>query len=77
MVDFETVKGTEVKFGKNDFIQVARKKAISEDGENFFLSLSRGFFGDDDERIWKKNFSIPDDQEVLDKIIEALEELRE
>ncbi len=77
MVDFETVKGTEVKFGENDFIQVARKKAISEDGENMFLSLSRGFFGDEGDRIWKKNFSIPDDQEVLDKIIEALEELRE
>lgn len=77
MVDFQTIDGTEVKFGDNDFIQVARKKAVSEDGENVFLSLSRGFFGDDDERVWKKNFSIPDDDEVLDEIIEALEELKE
>ncbi len=76
MVDFETVEGTEVRFGNNDFIEVSRKKAISEEGENVFLSLSRGFFGDDDERIWKKNFSIPDDDEVLDEIIEALKKLR-
>ena len=77
MVDFETLEGTEVEFGNNDFIQVARKKAISEDGENVFLSLSRGFFGEDGERVWKKNFSIPDDDEVLDEIIEALKELKE
>lgn len=77
MVDFEEVEGSEITFGNNDFIQVSRKKAISEDGENLFLSLSRGFFGDESERIWKKNFSIPDDPEVLDEIIEALEKLRQ
>lgn len=77
MVKFEDVKSTEIKFGKNDFIQVARKKAISDDGENVFLSLSRGFFGEGDERIWKKNFSIPDNPDVLDKIIKALQDLQE
>ncbi|MFP4115942.1 MAG: hypothetical protein ACLFTQ_01945 [Candidatus Aenigmatarchaeota archaeon] len=76
MVDFETLEGTEVTFGGNDFIQVARKKAVDEDSENVFLSLSKGFFGDNDERIWQKNFSIPDDEEVLDEIIEALKKLR-
>lgn len=77
MVDFKTLEGKEVKFGNNDFIQVARKKAVSEDGENVFISLSRGFFGEDDERVWKKNFSIPDDDEVLGAIVEALEKLKE
>lgn len=71
------VEGTDVKFRDNDFIQVSRKKAVSEDGENLFISLSRGFFTEDDERRWKKNFSIPDDPEVLDEIIEALKKLRE
>lgn len=77
MVDFKTIDGSEVKFGNNDFIQVSRKKAVSEDGENVFVSLSRGFFGENDERVWKKNFSIPDDDEVLEAVIDALQELRE
>lgn len=77
MVDFELMEGEDVEFGNNNFIQVARKKAISDDDENVFISLSRGFFTRDNERRWKKNFSIPDDPEVLDEIIDALKELRD
>jgi len=73
LATFETIKSVDVKFGNNDFIEVGKKKVISEDGENTFFSLSRGFFTQDGEKRYKRNFSIPDNQEVLKRIIEALQ----
>lgn len=75
MVEFETLKDEEIQFGSNDFIQVARKKAISGDGENEFLSLTRGYFTDDGDRRYKSNFSIPLDGEVVEFITEQLPEM--
>ncbi|MCD6398882.1 MAG: hypothetical protein J7L08_03070 [Candidatus Aenigmarchaeota archaeon] len=75
MVEFKTVESTDVKFGNNNFIEVGMKKAVTDEGENKFVSLSRGFFTPDGERRYKKNFAIPSDKEVLDQIIDALKKL--
>lgn len=75
MVDFETIESTEVKFGNNNFIEIGKKKAITEEGENQFISLSRGFFTPDGEKRYKKNFSLPNDAEVVKQIVEALQNL--
>lgn len=64
MVEFETVKAEEVKFGKNNFLEVARKKAISEEGENEFIAISRGFFLPDGSKRFKKSLAIPDEAEI-------------
>lgn len=66
MVEFETVKAEEVKFGKNNFLEVARKKAISEEGENEFIAISRGFFLPDGSKRFKKSLAIPDEAEIKD-----------
>jgi hypothetical protein len=63
-VKFDTVKAEEVKFGKNNFIEVARKKAIVEEGENEFIAISRGFFLPDGTKRFKKSIAIPDDKEI-------------
>lgn len=75
MVEFKTIESTDVNFGNNNFIEISRKKAVTEEGENEFVSLSRGFFTPDGQRRYKKNFAIPSDREVLDQIIEALKKL--
>jgi len=75
MVEFETVDSTEVKFGNNNFIEIGKKKAITDEGENTFISLSRGFFTQEGERRYKKNFALPNDAGVVSKIIEALQKL--
>jgi len=59
MVEFETVKAEEVKFGKNNFIEVARKKAKTEEGENEFVSISRGYMLPDGTKRWKTSLTIP------------------
>jgi len=63
-VKFDTVKAEEVKFGKNNFIEVARKKAIVEEGENEFIAISRGFFLPDGTKRFKKSIAIPDDEHI-------------
>ncbi|UCC91251.1 MAG: hypothetical protein JSV39_02955 [Candidatus Aenigmatarchaeota archaeon] len=64
MVTFETVKAEEVKFGKNNFLEVARKKATSEQGENEFIAISRGFFLPDGTKKFKRSIAIPDQDEI-------------
>jgi hypothetical protein len=68
MVTFETVKAEEVKFGKNNFLEVARKKATSEQGENEFIAISRGFFLPDGTKKFKRSIAIPDQDEIKEFI---------
>jgi len=42
MVEFETLAVSEVKYGNNNFIEVALKK-VSGDDKNTFVSISKGF----------------------------------
>ena len=75
MVEYQTIKSEEIKFGNNDFIEVARKKAISETGEREFISVSRGFVLLDGQKRYRKSFTIPDSKEVVDFITEKLKEM--
>jgi hypothetical protein len=75
MVEFQTVKSEEVKFGKNNFLEIARKKAIAEEGENEFIAISRGFFLPDGTKRFKKSLAIPDDQEIKDFVSKNIKEM--
>lgn len=75
MVKFETLKSEEIKFGNNNFLEIARKKAIAEDGENEFISLSRGFVTQSGERRYRKSFTIPLNDEVINFVVENLKKI--
>jgi len=75
MVEFETIKAEEIKFGNNNFLEVARKKAITEEGENTFISISRGFFTQTGEKRYRKSFTVPLDDSVIAFISEKLKEI--
>lgn len=73
MVEFETIKSEEVKFGRNSFIEIALKKAKTEDGENVFVSLSKGFYmPESNQKRFRKSFSLPKDPPVIEEIAEKL-----
>lgn len=76
-VEFETVNAVEITFGTNNFIEVAKKKAITEEGENMFISISRGFFaqGDPEKKRFRKSVSMPADKEKVDALLKALKEV--
>ena len=77
MVEFETIKKEEVVFGdnKNKFVELARKKAITPEGENVFISLSSGFIAQTGERRYRKSFTVPLDEKVLEFITENLKDM--
>jgi len=76
MVEYETIKTEEIKFGRNNFIEVARKKAISEEGvENEFVSISRGYYLDDGSRKWKATITLPSEQEKKEEIAELIKSI--
>lgn len=77
MVKFETIKSDEAKFGNNNFIEVARKKAISDDGENEFISVSRGFVDMNGNRRYRKSIAVPLDPSVVNFVADKVKEMGE
>ncbi len=75
MVEFQTIKAEEVKFGNNNFIEVARKKAIAPNGENEFIAVSRGFFAPDGSKHFKRSFTVPDNVVVVDFVCKKIKEM--
>ena len=75
MVEFETLKAEEVNFGKNNFIEVARKKAISEALQKEFVAVSRGFYLSDGTKKWKSSITLPDEEDKRKQIAELISNL--
>jgi len=63
-VEFETIRAEKVDFGRNNFLEVARKRAKTSEGTNEFISVSRGYYLPDTSERFKRSLTIPDDPEV-------------
>ncbi len=63
-VTFETIKAEKIPFGRNNFIEVARKKATTSEGSNEFISVSRGYYLPDKSERFKRSLTIPDDPAI-------------
>jgi len=77
MVEFETIKSEEIKFGNNKFVEIARKKAIAEEGDTEFISISRGFFTEEGDKRFSKGkyVSLPVEKTVVDDIVKGLQKI--
>ncbi len=71
-VEFETIASDKIPFGKNNFLEVARKRAVSKDGTTEFVSISRGYTMRDGSERYKSSLTIPEDEEVRKFLIEKL-----
>ncbi|MBU5689600.1 MAG: hypothetical protein QXM68_01260 [Candidatus Aenigmatarchaeota archaeon] len=75
MVEYKTLKSEHMGFGKNNFIEIARKKVIADNGESEFISLSRGFITNNGEKRYKQSVTIPSSKEMVDFIKKKLDEM--
>ena len=73
-VEFETIKAEEMKFGKNNFLEVARKRAVSQDGSNEFIAISRGYFLPDGTKRFRRSLAVPDEAGIIEFIVRKLNE---
>ncbi|MEM4247705.1 MAG: hypothetical protein QXH80_00395 [Candidatus Nanoarchaeia archaeon] len=74
-VEFQTIKAEEVKFGRNSFIEIARKIAKTEEGENEFVSLSKGFYTPDGGKRFRDSLALPKEPEVVAEIADKLKNI--
>ncbi len=75
MVDFETVKSEEIKFGKNNFIEISKRKAVTPIGENEFIALSRGYYLPDGTKRWRASIALPIEKDKREKIANAIKKI--
>ncbi len=68
MVEFETIEAEEVPFGRNNFIEVSRKKAKTDQGENEFIAISRGYYLPDGSKRWKASIALPTEKDKIERI---------
>ena len=76
-VEFETIKAEEIKFGRNNFLEIARKKAVTEESANEFIAISRGFFLPDGTKRFRRSIAVPDEKEIVDFVAKKIKELHE
>ncbi len=74
---FETIEAKEVKYGKRNFIEVARKKVTTDEGESEFINISKGFFAPDGSKRYRNSVGFPEDDDagIKNFIIESLQEV--
>ena len=63
-VEFVTIRSEKINFGRNNFLEVARKRATTSEGTKEFISVSRGCYLPDKTERFKRSLTIPDDAEV-------------
>ena len=74
MVEFETIKSKEIKFGKNSFIEISKRKVKTPVGENEFIALSRGYYLPDNTKRWRASIALPTEKDKREKIAELIKE---
>jgi len=72
MVEFQTLKSEEIKFGRNSFIEISKRKVITPVGENEFIAISRGFYLPDKTKRWRSSISLPNEKDKREKISELI-----
>jgi len=72
MVEFETLKSKEVKFGKNSFIEISKRRVKTPIGENEFIAISRGYYLPDNTKRWRASIALPNEKDKRDKIADII-----
>lgn len=75
MVEFETINAKEIKFGTNKFLEVARKRAKTPEGETEIISISKGFVAYTGQKRFKNALGFPAQQEIVNELVEALQSI--
>lgn len=76
MVEFITIKQKEMKFGTNNFVEVASKKAMTSEGEKPFISITRGYYTEDKQKKFTKAISLPLEEKLIDDVANAIEKVK-
>jgi hypothetical protein len=65
-----------VKFGKNSFIEISKRKVITPVGENEFIAVSRGYYLPDKSKRWRASIALPNEKDKRLKIAEIIKSFK-
>ena len=68
MVEFKTLKSKEIKFGKNSFIEISKRRVVTPVGENDFIAISRGYYLPDKTKRWRSSIALPNEKDKREQI---------
>jgi hypothetical protein len=72
MVEFETIESKDVKFGKNNFIEISKRRVKTPVGENEFVAISRGYYLPDGSKRWRASIALPSEKDKRDEIAKLI-----
>jgi len=72
MVEFQTLKAKEIKFGRNSFIEISKRKVVTPIGENEFIAISRGYYLPDGTKRWRASIALPTEKDKRENIADLI-----
>lgn len=72
MVEFQTLKAKEIKFGRNSFIEISKRKVATPIGENEFIAISRGYYLPDGTKRWRASIALPTEKDKRENIADLI-----
>jgi hypothetical protein len=72
MVEFQTLKAKEIKFGRNSFIEISKRKVVTPIGENEFIAISRGYYLPDGTKRWRASIVLPTEKDKRENIADLI-----
>jgi len=70
-MEYETIISEDIKYGRNKFLEVSRKKTLPEGIE--FLNVSKGYFTPDGQKRYQNAVGFPLDKDnIIRPLIENL-----
>ena len=72
MVEFQTLKAKEIKFGRNSFIEISKRKVVTPIGENEFIAISRGYYLPDGTKRWRASIALPNEKDKRENIADLI-----
>ncbi len=68
---YETILSEYVNYGRNKFLEVAKKKVMPE--ETIFLNISKGYYTPEGEKRYQGGLGFPDEKELVEDLIKKLQ----
>lgn len=75
MPNYVSLKEETKVFGKNNYMEVARKRLVEENASTEFILVTRGYLDADGGKRWSRFVTIPDEPEMKAWLQEALKKL--
>jgi hypothetical protein len=69
-MEYETILSEYVNYGRNKFIEISKKRVVSENA--VFLNISKGYYTPEGEKRYHRGIGFPPEKAIINGLIEKL-----